>query len=180
MNFWWKTTRRLMESVRARDVGAFEALYDRYHQLVYGIAMRVLADVSAAEDATQSVFLKVWSAPHGFHGGNLAAWLGRVTRNRCLDTLRTKSRQPVQSLFEMRSDEDVEDSAFSHIDAAAVHSALANLPSHQRDLIELAFFSGLTQQRIAERTGVPLGTVKTRIRTGLQQLRATLDSAGSA
>ncbi len=165
---------QLMREMAARNVAAFEVLYDRYHQLVYGIALRMLADSSAAEDATQSVFLKVWSAPEGFRGGNFAAWLGRVTRNGCLDSLRARSRRPVAPLFEMPADDHVEDSAFAHIDAAAMYAALTQLPSDQRELIELCFFGGMTQQAIAERTSVPLGTVKTRIRSGLHKLRAAL------
>ena len=74
-----------MERVRARDSDAFEALYDAYHRLVYGVALRVLNDPGSAEDVTQSVFLKLWSAPESFREGNFPGWLVRVTRNRALD-----------------------------------------------------------------------------------------------
>src|ERR1019366_5733781 len=76
---------RLMERVRARDVAAFEQLYDGYHRLVFGIALRIASDATLAEDVTQSIFLRLWSAPEGFREGNFAAWLSRVTRNRTLD-----------------------------------------------------------------------------------------------
>ncbi len=80
-----------MARVRERDAGAFEALYDSYHRLVYGIAARILHDEMAAEDVTQSVFLKLWSAPDAFQGGNFGAWLARVSRNRALDVLRSRA-----------------------------------------------------------------------------------------
>ena len=73
---------RLMERVRSRDADAFELLYDRYHRVVYGVALRVLADAAAAEDVTQSVFLKLWSSPQLFRDGNFGAWIARVARNR--------------------------------------------------------------------------------------------------
>lgn len=162
-----------------RDAAAFETLYDRHHRLVYGIAMRIVAQQTVAEDVTQAVFLKIWSAPQGFEGGNFAAWAGRITRNRCLDLLRSRARHPAEELAEDSAFEDaVEETAFAHLDSAAVKTALGHIAPEQRNLIELAFFGGMTQQRIAEKTGVPLGTVKTRIRTGLQRLRLALEKAG--
>ncbi|MGD1066194.1 MAG: sigma-70 family RNA polymerase sigma factor [Vulcanimicrobiaceae bacterium] len=85
---------RLMERVRARDDAAFEALYDAYHRLVFGIGLRMLGDPTMAEDVTQTVFLKVWSAPDAFRGGSFVAWVSRVTRNRALDVLRSRSARP--------------------------------------------------------------------------------------
>ncbi len=161
-----------------RDARAFEAIYDRHHRLVYGIAMRLLGQVSGAEDVTQAVFMKVWSAPGAFEDGNFAAWIGRITRNKCLDVLREKARHPADELVQdVVSGESVDSTAFARLDAATVQNALDRIPPEQRSLIELAYFGGMTHQRIAEKTGVPLGTVKTRIRTGLQRLRQALDQA---
>jgi RNA polymerase sigma-70 factor (ECF subfamily) len=163
-----------MARVRSKDAAAFEALYDAYSRLVYGVAMRMLGDLSAAEDVTQAIFLKIWSAPQLFETGNFAGWLVRVTRNRALDILRSKSYR-FEELPEDRAAEDrPDDIAFANIDAQRVRAALAQLPEEQRDLIELGFFGGMTHEELAERTGIPLGTVKTRIRAGLRKLRTAL------
>jgi RNA polymerase sigma-70 factor (ECF subfamily) len=167
-----------MARVRARDAMAFEALYDSYHRLVYGVALRILGDVSAAEDVTQAVFLKVWSSPNVFQDGNFAAWIARVTRNRAVDLLRSKAQRSEGELpCTLPDDEQIEETAFARIDAAIVRNALAQLPLEQREPIEMGFFGGITHEEIARRTGVPLGTVKTRIRAGLRRLRTSLDGA---
>ncbi len=164
-----------MERVRARDADAFEVLYDEYHRLVYGLAFRMLSDQGSAEDLTQAVFLKIWSAPEAFRGGNFAAWIVRVTRNRALDMLRSRASHPEAELPDaMPADDALEDIALAHLNAERVRGAMAQLPPEQRQPIELGFFGGITQEEIARRTGVPLGTVKTRTRTGLRKLRNAL------
>lgn len=166
---------QLMERVRARDADAFEALYDGYHRLVYGLAARMLGDSVSAEDVTQAVFLKVWTAPELFRGGNFAAWIVRLARNRSLDVLRARTSHGEDELPETLPEETaVEDRAFANIDADNVRKALAALPPEQREPIELGFFGGITHDEIARRSGVPLGTVKTRIRMGLKKLRSAL------
>jgi RNA polymerase sigma-70 factor (ECF subfamily) len=169
---------RLMERVRARDAAAFEALYDAYHRLVYGLALRVLSDPSAAEDVTQAVFLKIWDNPALFRGGNFGAWIARVTRNRALDVVRSRSVGAETELStSLPEDDTLEDAAIAHLDGALVRDALAQLPPEQREPIELGFFGGITHREIARRVGLPLGTVKTRIRTGLRRLRNVLEGA---
>ncbi|HEY6325666.1 MAG TPA: sigma-70 family RNA polymerase sigma factor [Candidatus Cybelea sp.] len=169
---------RLMERVRARDAAAFEALYDEYHRLVYGLAVRVLSDPGAAEDVTQAVFLKIWDSPALFRGGNFGAWLARVTRNRALDAVRARSVRAEGDLpAALPLDEAFEDTAIAHLDGQRVRDALKRLPPEQREPIELGFFAGITHQEIARRIGLPLGTVKTRIRTGLRRLRSVLEGA---
>ncbi len=169
---------KLMARVRAGDADAFEALYDAFHRLVYGVAYRVLADAPAAEDVTQAVFMKVWSAPELFRGGNVPAWLVRIARNRALDLVRSRSTHAESELPEsLPETESIEDVAFARLDARKVRQALAELPPEQRTPIELGFFGGITHEEIARRSGVPLGTIKTRIRTGLRKLRASLDGA---
>ncbi len=168
----------LIARIRARDADAFEALYDAHHRLVYGVAMRMLGDAAAAEDVTQSVFLKVWSSPDLFRSGNFSAWIVRVTRNRALDVLRSRNSHPEVELPEALPESDaLEDVAFANLDATAVRAALETLPPEQRAPIELGFFGGITHDEIARRTGIPLGTIKTRIRMGLRKLRATLEGA---
>ena len=164
-----------MARVRARDPAAFEALYDAHHRLVYGVAFRMLGQVGPAEDVTQAVFLKIWSSPDLFISGNFPGWLVRMTRNRCLDMLRSKSRTTVELPSDLPDEEPLEDRAFAAIDAARVRMALKQLPPEQREPIEMGFFGGITHEEIARRTGVALGTVKTRIRSGLRRLRETLD-----
>lgn len=168
-----------MARVRNRDAGAFEALYDAHHRLVYGVAMRMLGDVAAAEDLTQAVFLKIWSAPQLFQSGNFAGWLVRITRNRALDVLRSKSYRHEELPETQPAQEMPEETAFAHLDAERVRAALAQLPAEQRDLIELGFFGGVTHEEMSRRLGIPLGTVKTRIRTGLHKLRAALQGTVS-
>jgi RNA polymerase sigma-70 factor (ECF subfamily) len=163
-----------MARVRSKDAAAFEALYDSYHRLVYGVAMRMLSDVSAAEDVTQAVFLKLWTSPQLFDAGNFAGWLVRMTRNRALDLLRSKSYRHEELPQTQPADTLIEETAFARIDADKVRTALAQLPGEQRELIELGFFGGMTHEELARRTGAPLGTVKTRIRTGLRKLRSAL------
>ncbi|MDQ6823636.1 MAG: sigma-70 family RNA polymerase sigma factor [Candidatus Eremiobacteraeota bacterium] len=170
-----------MGRVRARDASAFEALYDAYHRLVYGIALRILADISSAEDVTQAVFLKIWTSPDIFQSGNFPAWIARVARNRSLDALRSKASRSEGELPETIPDDNrMEDRAFSNLDGEAVRTALATLPEEQRHPIELGFFEGITHEEIARRTGIPLGTIKTRIRAGLRKLRSLLGDTVNA
>ena len=165
-----------MERVRARDAEAFETLYDRYHRLVYGVAMRVLADVSAAEDVTQTVFLKIWSSPALFRDGNFGAWIARVARNRAVDLVRTRTLHGESEIpHSVPAEDALEETALARISGERVREALAQLPVEQREPIELGFFGGVTQEQIARSTGLPLGTVKTRIRTGLRRLRHALE-----
>lgn len=170
-----------MAAIARKDAAAFEALFDRYSRLVFGVALRMLGQRGAAEDTTQAVFLKVWHAPELFRGGNLPAWLVRVTRNRCLDQIRARREtSPVEDARQMVDETSAEDRAFAEIDGERVRRALANLSREQREVIEMGFFGGLTHQQIAEHTGTPLGTVKTRIRSGLHRLRALLEGTVSA
>ncbi|MBV8155559.1 MAG: sigma-70 family RNA polymerase sigma factor [Candidatus Eremiobacteraeota bacterium] len=165
----------LMARVRERDTNAFESIYDANHRLVYGVALRMLGDAPGAEDVTQAVFLKIWNAPDLFRGGNFAAWIVRVTRNRALDVLRSRTRSEGELPEALPEQETLEDVAFARIDAERVRAALAALPPEQREPIELGFFGGITHEEIARRCKIPLGTIKTRIRTGLRKLRAALD-----
>ncbi|MBV9700038.1 MAG: sigma-70 family RNA polymerase sigma factor [Candidatus Eremiobacteraeota bacterium] len=167
---------RLMERVRARDAAAFETLYDEYHRLVYGLALRVLADPGAAEDVTQAVFLKIWDNPALFRGGNFGGWIARVTRNRALDVVRSRAVRVQEDVPEsLPVDESLEETVIANLDGARVRDALERLPREQREAIELGFFGGATQEDIARETGIPLGTVKTRIRMGLRKLRNVLE-----
>lgn len=159
------------------DRKTFEALYDQHHRLVFGIALRVLNDQAAAEDVTQAVFLKVWSAPEAFRGGNFGAWLARVTRNHALDVVRSKSlRQTEQIPDDLPLDDSIVETVMARLDRARVHDALKTLPDEQSLPITLGFFGGITHEEIACKLHVPLGTIKSRIRMGLRRLRAELEA----
>jgi len=166
-----------MERIRERDVAAFEIIYDDYHRLVHGIALKMLQDVMAAEDLTQAVFLKIWSQPEAFDSGNFGAWIARVTRNRALDSLRRRALRTERDIpLDVPVDGTLDDIIFGRIEGDRVRRALATLPDEQRSAIELGFFDGITHEEIARRTEIPLGTVKTRIRAGLRKLRSSLES----
>jgi RNA polymerase sigma-70 factor (ECF subfamily) len=162
--------------VRGRDVSAFEALYDAHHRLVFGVAMRVLADGPAAEDVTQSVFMKLWADPDAFHGGDFGALIARVARNRALDAVRSRSVRAHGELpSDMPLDFRLDLAVLGTLDGTRVRAALAKVPDELRTPIELGFFCGVTHEEIARRTKTPLGTVKTRIRSGLRRLRSELE-----
>lgn len=166
----------LVARVGRGDHDAFAALYDRHSALVYGLARKLLGDGAPAEDATQSVFLQVWSRPDSFRGGNFAAWIARVTRNACLDTLRSAAVRLREPEFpdDVAAEIAVEDDVVERIRARDVGGALIALPDDQRAAIELAYFGGLSYREVAQKLGQPEGTVKSRIRMGLRRLAEAL------
>ncbi len=165
---------RLIARLRAGDQQAMSELYDRYGKVVYAVALRVLQDTAAAEDVLQDVFLQLWRNPGAFDAsrGSLAAWLAVIARHRSIDRLR--QRRPETDIEDcvIASGPDLADEAERVLVIEKVRGALAEMNPDQRSAMELAFFQGLTHSEIAEKTGEPLGTIKTRIRSGLQQLRA--------
>jgi RNA polymerase sigma-70 factor (ECF subfamily) len=164
--------RSLLAKVDASDKAAFTALYDRHVALVFGICKRILKDPAQAEDVTQSVFTMLWAKPNAFAGGNFAAWIARVARNAALDVVRSASvrlREP-EIPQDLVSANDLEDEVFTRVQSSAVARALQALPSDQREAIEQAYFGGLSYREVAQNVGAPLGTIKSRIRSGLRQL----------
>ncbi|MEZ4502867.1 MAG: sigma-70 family RNA polymerase sigma factor [Dehalococcoidia bacterium] len=177
-----------MAGLAAGDIASLEALYDRYSGLVFSVSLRILLDRQLAEDVTQEVFLRLWRRPWAFQPdrGRFLSWLMSVTRNRAIDEQRRLSRRdqrerqgddPAPEL----PDERVADPAVE-VELAerrqAVREAMTQLPDRQREVLELAYFSGLSQTEIAARTGDALGTVKTRVRLGMQKLRTLLSDLG--
>jgi len=171
--------RALVARVERRDADALSLLYDRHAGRLMGLAQRILGDTGEAEEVLQEVFLHVWNAAATFDPsrGPVLAWLLVATRSRSIDRLR--SRRPGRSggtvgldeAPETVSREDVEGDAAAREWEAHCRAAIGELPEDQRRALELAYFEGLTQQEIAERTATPLGTVKTRVRLGLMKLR---------
>src|SRR5271165_5376218 len=167
---------RLIARIRVGEQQAMSELYDRYSKVVYAVALRVLQDAAAAEDVLQDIFLQLWRNPDAFDAsrGSLAAWLAVISRHRAIDRLR--KRRPEVDIEEcvIAGGPDLSDEAERGLIVEKVRSVLAEMSPNQRNALELAYFQGLTHTEIAEKTGEPLGTIKTRIRTGLQQLRAKL------
>ena len=175
----------LMERLGAGEGRALEQLYDRYHILVYSVALRVVRDQMLAEDIVQEVFLRVWRRPESYDPsrGRFLSWLMSVTRNRAIDEVRRVSRR--LRIEDRRQEAAEQVRSADRLDAPElaaaigderreVRAALASLPSPQRRVLELAYFEGLTQTEIAALTETPLGTVKTRTRLAMNRLRQQL------
>ena len=169
-----------MKAIAARDEAALAQLYDRYRLIVFGLLMRILNNREEAEDVLQEVFLQVWRKAEDFDEtrGRPFTWLVTLGRSRGIDRLRTlASRERVAVAGAREVVEQVSDAAtdaFKSEQRGLVNSALAQLPDEQKRPLMLAYFDGLTQSEIAARLGAPLGTVKTRMRTGLMRLRELL------
>lgn len=174
----------LMAGLATGELAALEALYDRYGSLVFSVGVRVLLDRQLAEDVTQEVFLRLWRRPWAYNPerGRFVSWLMSVARNRAIDERRRLSRRTVAEDHDDALPELADTSRFMDPMAEAmladqrreVQQAMDQLPAAQREVLELAYFAGLTQTEIAARTGDALGTVKTRVRLGMQKLRALL------
>lgn len=166
----------LVTATRSGDQGAMAALYDRYSSIIYSVALRVLQDTGAAEDVLQDIFMQLWRNPGAFDAsrGNMAAWLAVIARNRAIDALRR--RRPENNIEDVVV--FVEHNLASEADRSRtmhkVRGAMQAMPAPQRAALEMAYFEGLTHSEIAGKTGEPLGTIKTRIRTGLLALRKVL------
>jgi RNA polymerase sigma-70 factor, ECF subfamily len=146
--------------------------------VVYGAALRVLGDTGAAEDVLQDVFMQLWRNPAAFNAnrGSLAAWLSVIARNRAIDRLRRRKPETDFEDVVLSVDAGLDDAAERSRAIEKVRRVLAGIPDEQRTAVEMAFFEGMTHSEIAEKTGQPLGTVKTRIRTALLTLRKALGS----
>jgi RNA polymerase sigma-70 factor, ECF subfamily len=182
----------LLQRIATRDEAALAALYDRHSRLAYSVIMRILGSPPDAEDVLQETFVRVWSRADTYDAllGSPATWLTRIARNRAIDRLRARrvrehvAIEPIVHAADDRpgpgepaTPDTPETLLDSHTTAGAVRTALAILTPAQRALIEAAYFEGYTHSELAIRFGVPLGTVKTRIRTGLAALRDHLEQA---
>jgi RNA polymerase sigma-70 factor (ECF subfamily) len=168
----------LLERIVARDERAVADLYDRHSRLLYGLILRILRDRGEAEEVLQEVFVLVWTRAETYNIalGSPAAWLVRVARNRSIDRLRSNAvrLRAVEAAPLPDAAASPETHAVDSERQRVVKRALDTLPAEQRVLIEQAYFLGLTQSELAERFQLPLGTVKTRIRTGMLTLREQL------
>src|ERR671915_1620233 len=171
------TDGELLEQVAKRDREAFEVLYRRYARSVYGLALRRLGDRGRAEDAVQETFASVWrsAASYRRERGPGAPWLYAVARNAIIDRGRARVEPPTEIPETPSGDAEPSERAETSWTAWRVHSALADLPDKERVVLELAYWSEMSQSEIAEFLQIPLGTVKTRTRTALGRLADALD-----
>ena len=155
---------QVLAQVQRGDEAAMAVLFDRYSRVVYSVALRVLRDASAAEDVLQEIFMQIWRHPENFVAtrGSMGGWLAVVTRNRATEVVEEMSLAAPGNLADEAERNNMMERA---------RAAMVTLPTEQRKTLEMAFFDGLTHTEIAEMTGDPLGTVKTRIRTALLTLR---------
>jgi RNA polymerase sigma-70 factor, ECF subfamily len=168
----------LLHAIAERDQHAFLALYERYGNLVYSLALRVVRHQTLAEEVTQDVFLKVWQQPMRWNPalGQFSSWLLTITRNAGIDRLRKERRHwlsgydLVDASGHLGHEVSIDEQPY-WVDGLILTRLLQQLPSEQRLLIEMAFYQGYTHSELAEQLQLPLGTVKTRLRTGLQKLR---------
>lgn len=172
----------LMERVTVGDEAALAGLYDRYGRRAYRLARSICRDAERAEDAVQEAFVSVWRCPTGFDPdrGVVGAWLLTVVRNRAVDASRRErthaDRQAsLDGLAELGAEHDVAHDAVARVEAAELRGLLEELPDGQREVIALAFFGELTHREIAEHLALAPGTVKGRMRLGLQKLRVAMD-----
>jgi RNA polymerase sigma-70 factor (ECF subfamily) len=174
----------MIAAVANGDQVAFAALYDRLAPTVYGVVRRVLRDPSQAEEVTQEVFVEIWRQAARFDGerGSVPTWAVTIAHRRAVDRVRSeqahRDRQLRSAAAELDNEPTPEDSAMDTEDRRRARTAMAALSAPQREVLELAFYEGLTHVQIADRLGVALGTVKTRIRDGLIRLRTVMGVQG--
>ena len=173
----------LMPLVGRKDPEAFEVLYDRHGGAAYSLAYRIVGDRAAAEEVTQEAFISVWRSGARFDAarGSVRSWLLSVVRNRAIDFLRSRAGKAPKLTFdddavlEQRpAEERTEEEALQRETAAEVRGALGKLPGEQSKVIELAYFGGFSHSEIARILGLPMGTVKGRMRLGLEKIRGEL------
>lgn len=174
----------LLRQIAAKNRAAFAEFYDRHSTLMFSVASRILSDAGEAEDVVQEAFLQIWEKAEKFNPelGKAASWAAILVRNKAIDRIRAsqrRSRLAEEAGVEFSVIAEVNDTAnetiHGHDKAKLIQSAIVELPAEQRSAIELAYFSGLTQNEISEKLNEPLGTIKARIRRGLLKLRDQLE-----
>jgi RNA polymerase sigma-70 factor (ECF subfamily) len=168
-----------MRQVAVGEIGGLETLYDRYHAMAYALALRITTETGLAEDVVQDSFLGLWrnAARYAEEKGSVRGWLLAIVRHRAIDAMRRQRAgvaigdETAEMLPAALTLPDIWPEVSGRLDAQQVRVALMVLPPAQREVIELAYFDGLTQREIADRTHAPLGTVKSRMRLGLVALK---------
>lgn len=189
MNLTKLSDEELLQSIARRDADAFEALYDRHAQIAYNVILRIVGEPRSAEELVQECFWQVWQKAGDYRGvGAAAAWLYRIARNRALDRVRQRKTHP--QMVGLETDE--QSATFAHYgylpsvettveqswQQQQVRQSLAAIPEEQRMILELAYFDGMTQSEIADYLALPLGTIKSRMRLGVEKLERLLAATG--
>lgn len=174
----------LIQQIIQKNEAALSELYDRYHRLIYSIALNVVGSSEDAEEITLDVFIRVWGKAHTYRSerAKVYTWLTRMARNRSIDVLRRENVRPMRHSVrwaEVSIDHSVdnngpETAAHLAIQQERVREAMATLPDTQKEVLALAYFKGYSHSEIARELELPLGTAKARIRSGMQKLRALL------
>lgn len=173
----------LIADLARRQLDALAVLYDRYGRMAYALAYRILGESEAAEDVVHDAFISAWRGAGSYRRerGKVRGWLMSIVHHRAVDLLRRKTTfrpAPLEAADDHAAEEDTAEMAERNVEHQTVRAALENLPPAQRRTIELAYFGGYTHVELSELMGVPLGTVKGRMRIGLQKLRRALDAQG--
>ena len=173
----------LLSLVAGSDDRALAELYDRFGRVAYGLALRIVRDEALAQDAVQDAFLTVWRSADRFlaERAKASTWILTLVHRRAVDLVRREDRrrgEPLESAPEPAVGDSLEDEAELGFQRKLVRAALLRLPPEQREALELGYYGGLTQSELAERLGQPLGTIKSRMFTGLARLRDLLAQAG--
>lgn len=173
----------LVRLVQNKDLDALKELYARYERLTYSLAMKLLGNSQEAEEVVQDVFIKLWNKSELFDtrgNSKFSSWLLTICKNAAIDKIKKRKGNYTLNIEELVDIPDIRVDLFNEVEFASIKKqikgALRKLPDEQRELIELVYFEGLTQVEISEKTGIPLGTVKSRIRLGLHKLRKVLKS----
>jgi len=176
----------LLANIARRDEASLAALYDRYHLLAFSVALRVVNDRGRAEDVVQDAFLAVWrkAASYTEGRGSVKTWLASIVRNRAIDIIRARRESDSDDEAALLALADprpaVAEQVTASLDRELIHNAVRELPPHQRRAIAMAYFEGRSHSEISDVTGLPLGTVKSRIRLAMHRLREPLSEAGMA
>ena len=185
MNYQGLTDLELLEHISNQDRDALATLYERFGRRVFSLAVRILSDSVSAEEVTQDVFMSVWrrGATYVSKKGKFTTWLFSIAHNRTIDELRKRRRDlsrtndDIDDHLNLKSgDVSPADATVAQSEYAKIRAAMQDLPEEQKNVVELSYFKGLTQTEIAEKTGQPLGTVKTRMRLALKKLRKALSA----
>ena len=175
----------LLQLVAQRNLAAYDLLYQRHAQVMYNLIVRIVRDQATAEDLLQEVFWQIWENANQYRGSGAAlAWMMRVARNRALDQLRRQRVRPplvsddAEEVEAIADGTTTEEAVELKLRRAQVQHALESIPEDQRVCLELAYFEGLSQREIAEQTNVAVGTIKSRIRIGLEKVERLLRGSG--
>jgi len=182
---------QLMMHVIEGDVAAYKVLYRRYNQSVMGLAYKILGESSAAEEAMQETFWRIWENAASFNRrrGSFSNWMFGIARNLSIDILRRRQKIRMQSLPDahheraessphLKADHDVAETAWLSLRHEQVHVALAELPSEQRDVVNWIYFQGKTRREIAREHNIPFGTINTRAKLALEKIKRSLQAQG--